>query len=65
MNEASAENGQIDSCEPSIVLSLRLNQQFNCLAHFLRDAAENLNVTVSNLTADNFSFFSAFLFVFM
>ena len=57
---------QVDLCERSIFHSLRLNRQLNCLANFVRDAATNLNVTVSNVTADKFFFFfSAFLFVFM
>ena len=56
---------QVDLCERSIFHSLRLNRQLNCLANFVRDADTNLNVTVSNVTADKFFFFSAFLFVFM
>ena len=55
-------NDQVDKCERSIFHSLRLNRQLNCLANFVRDAATNLNVTVSNVTADKFFFFSPQLF---
>ena len=51
---------QVDLCERSIFHSLRLNRQLNCLANFVRDAATNLNVTVSNVTADKFFFLLSF-----